>query len=43
VKEKDEEIKQLTESKGKYRDFYEDKLQQEFEESEKLKAKIEDL
>lgn len=27
VKEKEEEIKQLTESKGKYRDFYDDKLQ----------------
>lgn len=32
MKEKEEEVKQLGESKSKYRDFYEDKLQQEYEE-----------
>jgi len=42
-KEKDEEIKQLAESKSKYRDFYDEKLQQEYEETEKARAKAEDL
>jgi chromosome segregation ATPase len=42
IKERDEEIKQNADSKGKYRDFYEDKLQQEYEESEKLRAAKED-
>ena len=42
-KEKDDEVKQLAESKNKYRDFYDEKLQQEYEETEKARAKAEDL
>ena len=42
MKEKDEEIKQLGENKTKYRDFYEEKLQQEYEETEKQRAKAND-
>ena len=41
-KEKDEEIKQLNESKGKYREFYDEKLQQEYEETEKARAKADE-
>lgn len=37
IKERDEEIKQLNEGKSKYRDFYEEKLQQEYEENEKAR------
>ena len=42
-KEKDAEIKTLTESKQKYRDYYEDKLQVEYDEADKLRAKIDEL
>ena len=42
-KEKEEEIKQLSENKSKYRDFYEEKLQQEYEETEKARVKADDL
>ena len=42
IKEKEDEIKQLNDSKNKYRDFYEEKLQQEYEENEKARAKTEE-
>lgn len=35
IKEKEEEIKSIIESKNKNRDFYEKKLQDEFDENEK--------
>ena len=35
AKEKEEEAKQAAESKTKYRDYYEEKLQQEYDETEK--------
>jgi len=43
IKEKEQEIKQLTESKQKYRDFYEEKLQVEYDEADKLRARNDDL
>ena len=43
LKERDEEIKQLNEGKSKYRDFYEEKLQQEYEESEKARQAKEEM
>lgn len=43
MKEKEEEIKQLGENKTKYRDFYEEKLQQEYEETEKQRSKASDF
>lgn len=42
-KEKDAETKTLTESKQKYRDFYEEKLQVEYDEGDKLRARNDDL
>lgn len=42
IKEKEEELKQLNESKNKYRDYYEEKLQQEYEENEKARTKTEE-
>lgn len=43
LKEKEEEVKQLGENKNKYRDFYEEKLAQEYEETEKQRAKASDF
>lgn len=43
MKEKEDEIKQLGENKTKYRDFYEEKLQQEYEETEKQRSKASDF
>ena len=43
IKEKEEEVKQIVESKNKNRDFYEKKMQEEFDENEKYRQKSEDL
>lgn len=40
--DKEEEISQLQESKQKYRDFYDDKLSQEYEETERQKTKTDE-
>jgi hypothetical protein len=43
TREKENEVKQMSEAKQKYRDFYEEKLQAEYEEADKLRARNEDL
>jgi hypothetical protein len=35
LRDKEEELKGFAEQKSKYRDYYEEKLQQEYEETEK--------
>lgn len=42
-KDKETEVKSLIDSKQKYRDFYEEKLQIEYDEVDKLRSKNEDL
>lgn len=43
LKEREAEASQLAESKQKYKDYYEEKLQAEYDEVDKLRAKNEDL
>ena len=43
IKDRDAEIASLAENKNKYRDFYDDKLQKEYDENDRLKAKNEEL
>lgn len=43
MKQKEEEIGTLGEAKAKYRGFYEDKLQQAYDEADRSKQRSEDL
>ena len=40
--EQEEDVKELNDAKGKYRDFYEDKLAIEIEATERAKQKLDD-
>jgi hypothetical protein len=41
--EKEDEINQASDSKAKYREYYDDKLAQEIEEAERAKARADEL
>ena len=43
IVQKEEEIKQMTDNKFKQKDYYEDKLQEEYEENARLKQKQDDV